>query len=152
MSKSIEICLTEPPGFVPSLEVAALFCEHEGKILMVKRHGSKTEGLLWGVPAGKVEPGEQIIQAAVRELSEETAIQTSPDQLTYMGALYISRPSMRYPFHMFFLHLQTLPTIKLALDENTEARWVSYEEGMRLPLMAAGKEALTYFSHWSSSN
>jgi 8-oxo-dGTP pyrophosphatase MutT (NUDIX family) len=41
-----------------------------GRILLEKRSDSG----LWGLPGGGIEPGESIIQAAVREVNEETGL------------------------------------------------------------------------------
>ena len=46
---------------------------HEGKTLLVQRGKAPDKGY-WGFPGGHVEWGESAMQAAVRELSEETGI------------------------------------------------------------------------------
>jgi 8-oxo-dGTP diphosphatase len=55
--------------------LAAAILVHEDRVLLVRR--SITERFLpgvWGVPCGKVEPGEKLDEAAVRELREETGL------------------------------------------------------------------------------
>ena len=39
----------------------------------------------WDLPKGKVDPGETEIQAAVRELQEETSIEVDETKLEYLG-------------------------------------------------------------------
>lgn len=59
----------------PSLFLAAAILVHNARVLIVRR--SRTESFLpgvWGVPCGKLEPGESPEQAAVRELLEETGL------------------------------------------------------------------------------
>ncbi|SBW12946.1 NUDIX hydrolase [uncultured Alphaproteobacteria bacterium] len=51
--------------------IAAVF--HQGRILLVRRANPPDAGR-WGFPGGKIEPGEPIETAAVRELFEETGI------------------------------------------------------------------------------
>lgn len=41
------------------------------KVLLVKEYGIGIEGYEWGLPKGKVDPGESHIEAANRELKEE---------------------------------------------------------------------------------
>ncbi|NEA20394.1 NUDIX hydrolase [Streptomyces halstedii] len=53
--------------------VAAAVVVHEGRVLMVRRRVSEGE-LSWQFPAGKVEPGEEREDAAVRETQEETGL------------------------------------------------------------------------------
>lgn len=46
---------------------------HEGRTLLVRRANPPDEGL-WGFPGGKIEYGETTVDAALRELLEETGI------------------------------------------------------------------------------
>ncbi|MFT4081056.1 MAG: NUDIX hydrolase [Nocardioides sp.] len=39
----------------------------------------------WGLPGGHVEPGEEFLAAAIRELKEETALRLPPEALTLVG-------------------------------------------------------------------
>lgn len=43
----------------------------EGKVLIAKRADHQHQGGLWEFPGGKVEPGESVLQALIREFSEE---------------------------------------------------------------------------------
>lgn len=43
--------------------------DDEGRVLLVKEDG------LWAIPGGKVKEGERVIEAAVREVREETGFQ-----------------------------------------------------------------------------
>jgi 8-oxo-dGTP diphosphatase len=63
------------PGRADTLLLAAAIMVHDDRVLIVRR--SKTERFLpsvWGVPCGKVDPGEEAHDAAVRELREETGL------------------------------------------------------------------------------
>lgn len=46
---------------------------HNGKVLLVRRANPPDPGR-WGFPGGKIEPGETYMDAAIRELAEETTI------------------------------------------------------------------------------
>ncbi|PPA01110.1 NUDIX hydrolase [Pseudomonas sp. MWU12-2312b] len=56
---------------------ATVICERDREILFVRKPRSK-----WSLPGGKVEAGEAIAGAAVRELQEETGLNV--DQLLYV--------------------------------------------------------------------
>ena len=51
-----------PPNFSSEFDVASCFVEHDGEILLLHRQDHKPEGNTWGVPAGKVDEGEEIMQ------------------------------------------------------------------------------------------
>lgn len=60
----------------PILAVSAAILR-EDKILIVRRKNPPAKGL-WTLPGGVVEPGETLMQAAVREVLEETSIACEP--------------------------------------------------------------------------
>jgi len=57
-------------------------------LLMVER----VDGYGWAVPGGHSEPGETGIQAAVRELAEETGLAVHPQACQAMPARYVPDP------------------------------------------------------------
>ncbi len=63
------------------LVVAASLFDNAGRILMQLRHHDSAHGGLWEFPGGKVEAGETIVSALVRELEEELGIVVEPGDL-----------------------------------------------------------------------
>lgn len=53
----------------------------DGRILVTRRHPDKTWGLYWEITGGSVVKGEKPLQAAVRELREETGIIVSESDM-----------------------------------------------------------------------
>ncbi len=51
-----------------------------GAVVLVRRRNPPDAGL-WGYPGGRIEPGETIIEGALRELREETGIIARPRHL-----------------------------------------------------------------------
>jgi 8-oxo-dGTP pyrophosphatase MutT (NUDIX family) len=141
-----------PKDFHPTVHVAGCFCEWEDKILYLKRHTEKPQGDTWGLPAGKLEKGEDPRMAAVREVQEEVGIQLKPDDLQEVVKLYIRLDNVDYVFTAFRVRLLRMPKVQLDLDAHVEARWVTVEEALKLPLILGGKEILqAYQSKISSS-
>jgi ADP-ribose pyrophosphatase YjhB (NUDIX family) len=57
----------------PVLAVSAV-AVHDGCLLLVERGHGRPDAGLWAVPGGRVEPGERVRDAVVRELAEETGL------------------------------------------------------------------------------
>ena len=59
----------------PQVGVAALVRDERGRVLMVKRGPEATQPGKWSLPAGFMDYGEGMREAAVRELREETGLE-----------------------------------------------------------------------------
>jgi 8-oxo-dGTP diphosphatase len=55
------------------VQIAAGIVRFRDELLMVRQAGAGEE-LFWTIPAGRVEPGEFVIEALAREVKEETGI------------------------------------------------------------------------------
>lgn len=143
-----ETFVLPPSDFIPHLEAAGCYCQVLDKILLLKRHPERPQGGTWGVPAGKIEGGEEARAAVLREVYEEIGLRINDAALLEMGKLYIRLPHMNYVFHLFCTRFLTVPRIDLNLAEHLEARWVTIKEAQELPLIAGGREALQFYERW----
>ena len=64
----------------PNVTVAVII-EKDGKYLLVEEEPEAGSGLFLNQPAGHLDPGESIIQGAIRETLEETAYTFVPEYL-----------------------------------------------------------------------
>jgi 8-oxo-dGTP pyrophosphatase MutT (NUDIX family) len=148
----IKVSDQKPLNFQPKMEASACYLELDNHILFIQQGKDKTDEGRWGVPAGKLEQGESPEMAAKRELFEETGIPIqSPSQFLYLGTLYVRKPDLDYIYHMFTIHLDQRPPIRLSF-EHSNYRWVKTEDLKNLPLRPGVKEALQYYRngspHW----
>lgn len=65
-------------GFVhfrnPGVGAAVVIWDDSGRLLLIKRAMGATKAGLWAIPAGYVDYGEDVREAAARELEEETGL------------------------------------------------------------------------------
>ena len=58
----------------PQLAAAVLLRDEAGRLLLVERGPDSTQSGRWSIPAGYVDYGEDVREAAARELLEETGL------------------------------------------------------------------------------
>lgn len=85
-----------PNGYVddrqyPRYAIAAVGCVviKDGRILLIKR-GYPPRAGKWAIPGGVIEAGEDIVEAACRELREETGFEANP-----LGILWVYNAIVR---------------------------------------------------------
>lgn len=92
-----------------------------GRVLLGQRAPGRLHAGLWGLPGGRVEPGEALADAAARELHEETGLLARPDALAPLGVTHYRTPEGR-GLSFFFL-AEDLPGTPRALDATTAVTW-----------------------------
>jgi ADP-ribose pyrophosphatase YjhB (NUDIX family) len=105
----------------------------DGRLLMVRRGREPNRGL-WGFPGGHVERGETGLEAAVRELREETGVRARADR--YLGVLdVIERRDGAVAWHYVLLAVlcEWVEGEPVAADDAEAAHWVAVGEMEALP-------------------
>ena len=81
--------------------------DRQGRILMQHRDANaKTSANQWGLPGGKIEPGEAPDAAARREVLEETGLAVPQVEHLWTG----NRPSVSTPDGLVEMHVFCAPT------------------------------------------
>lgn len=74
---------------VSAIPTSGVVCLHGDAVLLLEPGpASQHQEQVWGLPAGRVEPGETPRQAAVRELAEEAGIVLAPERLIELPQRY----------------------------------------------------------------
>jgi 8-oxo-dGTP diphosphatase len=118
----------------PEVAVGAVAVDDD-RLLCVRR-GHGPGGGLWSVPGGRVQAGESLREAVVRELFEETALEAVVDQ--FVG--YVERTGADpNPYHFVILDFAVTvldPRAEpVAGDDAAEVRWVPFAELAELRLV-----------------
>jgi 8-oxo-dGTP pyrophosphatase MutT (NUDIX family) len=109
---------------------------HEDRFLLIQEGGGPNRGK-WYLPAGGVEPGESLVEAAIRETREEAGVDITPKAILWIedeGRVY--EEDLWAGRWRFILRAvpdkpgQPPGPIRDSLD----ARWLTFEEIQKLPL------------------
>jgi 8-oxo-dGTP pyrophosphatase MutT (NUDIX family) len=111
--------MTEHAGIPTGVHV---LCEREGRVLLLRRAGTGFFDGLYSLPGGHVEQGESILQAAARELEEETGLQIAPDDLGWLGIIHRRSDTNRIDFFLRALRWQGEPVL-CEPDKCSELGW-----------------------------
>jgi len=118
----------------PIVTVGGLLRDEAGDVLLVKTW--KWSGL-WGIPGGKVEYGETLEAAFLRETMEETGLRAfNPEMVMVQEA--IEHPEFHKPMHFVLINYTASvegkhPTVKLN-DEAHEYLWMPLKAALDMPL------------------
>lgn len=101
--------------------VVGAVVHHDGKILLLRRPIDDFMGGIFELPSGKVEPGETLDAALIREVKEETALDVSNLQ-SYLGHFdYVSGNGKNTRQFNFAVDVAELGPI--TLREHDEYAW-----------------------------
>ncbi len=99
---------------------AALLLGPNGHTLLIRKRGTQA----FMQPGGKIDPGEQPLQALARELLEELGLRIDPAQARYLGvfsAPAANEPGFEVQAELFQLHIDA-PVQPAA--EIEEVQWI----------------------------
>lgn len=123
------------PNFPRGIETtcAVIVRNERGEILLLA--SPKQQGK-WTLPGGHIEPGEKILEAAVREVKEETGLDARPISIITHGEL-INPIDFHRPIHLIYFDcLLEAGDGEIRLDplEASSFVWKSPEEALRMDL------------------
>ncbi len=114
----------------PEVCVGALVCRGD-HILLVQRANPPQMGR-WSLPGGRVEPGETLVDAVVREVMEETGVAIEVDR--FLEAVERISDTHHFVILDYVAHPVDAAAEPVAATDAAAARWVGREELRTLDL------------------
>ena len=99
---------------------AAVLIGPDGRTLLVRKRGTQA----FMQPGGKIDAGEQPVEALARELEEELALVIDPASATWLGqfaAPAVNEPGFEVQAELFLVHISQ-PVVAAA--EIEEVQWI----------------------------
>lgn len=109
----------------PELAVSAI-AEADGRLLLVRRAAGRAGGGRWAIPGGRVEPGERVRDAVVRELREETGLAARCGPFVAWSERI--RPDGHHVILTFRVDLDDPPDAAVAGDDAAALAWVPVDD------------------------
>ncbi|WP_166265845.1 NUDIX hydrolase [Marinobacter caseinilyticus] len=111
--------------WTPHATVAVVVEDHLGRFLLVEE--TSAGEVVFNQPAGHIEPGERIIEAARREALEETGWHVEPEQ--FIGMYTYTAPSNGVTYYRFCFAARAVSKLTDDLDTGIiAAHWLSLDE------------------------
>jgi len=117
------VYLTKPTNFTPIFTIVSCVFIVQNETLLLHRLPDKSQGGKWGMPSGKVDPGETLVEAMIREIKEETSVIATKEQLIHFREFYVDSSGKEFTYKLFSLRLTEKPAVLLNTKEHSEYKW-----------------------------
>jgi 8-oxo-dGTP diphosphatase len=126
------------PRPIPGVGVAVI----NGDALLLIKRGRGPNAGLWAVPGGKVDYGESMPDAAVRELREETGIEAEIEGVVWVGDAMGPGDPPEWHYTLVDYRARMIGGTLAAADDAAEAAWVPLDQVLDLPLTSTMPELI----------
>lgn len=118
----------------PGVGVGIVIVEN-GRVLLVQR-GKEPGAGTWAFPGGRLELGETLAEAAVREAREETGLTVEPADIFAVLDLIETDPDGSIRFHYVLIDLlaERVAGTPHPGDDSLDTRWVGLADLEELPM------------------
>lgn len=111
------------------------------RVLLVRQYRLPARDYLWELPAGRVDPGENVLQAARRELREETGFGAA--RWTKLASFFVSPGFLAEKMTIYLAQGLKAGEQRPMEDERIEMKWFTAAELDRMIISGEIKDAKT---------
>jgi 8-oxo-dGTP pyrophosphatase MutT (NUDIX family) len=132
------IYLIKPDDFNPRFDIVSnMIVREDGKFLLLQRALHKPQGGTWGIPTGKVESEEDLIDAIIRETVEETGIFLTRDSLTVHPVKYIRVDNDGYDLTYYMFSCAVPLDVEIVREDiaHDDFMWADPKESLNMNLI-----------------
>lgn len=119
--QSIELEIVRHPGAAATVPL-----KKNGEVVMIRQYRHAAGGMIYEIPAGRLNPGENPLECAKRELSEETGLRAK--QWQPLGSILTTPGFTDEKIHLFLARDLTRTSQALEQDEVIEVVERSLED------------------------
>ena len=117
----------------PSIGVGGILFNRNGDVLLIRRGQPPREGY-WSIPGGKLEPGEDLATACIREFYEETGLKVSVERIVAVAERKLE--GFHYVIVDFLVCLEDENANNpVAQSDVLDACWLHPDDFCRYPLV-----------------
>jgi ADP-ribose pyrophosphatase len=120
--------------------------DDNSRILLVRQYRLPAAKNLWELPAGRLDPGERPLQAAKRELIEETGYRAR--KWSKLAAFFVSPGYVQERMTIFLATGLTAGEARPMDDERIETRWFARRELEQMILAGKIEDAKTMIGYF----
>lgn len=121
--------------------------ERNGQVFCLKRSGTGYMDGFFGLPAGKVDEGEDIETAALRELEEEAGVSAERGQLHLAHLMHRFEPAAQDTKYWIDIYFRVTAwhgdPVNAEPHKASEAKWIGLDELDKFPVQPYVVHALT---------
>lgn len=121
--------------------VAAAITDGAGRLLLQQRPLGKHHGGLWEFPGGKVEQGETLVNALIREVHEELGLSLHPSTIAH-AATATQHAEESAPMLVLILYSVTAWSGEPHGHDGQEWAWLSVDQAAQMPLAPLDRQLL----------
>lgn len=136
--------ILEGNGFIKTKRrnkgVGAIIVDSRDRILILKRSPNEYYAGLWDLPGGKVEDGETLLQAVVREAKEESGLRINPENRHFYVFKYQDKNFDIYGFKAKIISGEVFLS-----EEHSKFKWIYKSEIRKIKFVPSAKAIVENF-------